>query len=71
MRYHDAPDVRDVGRVLVSATSQVTVSPVGGEGAADALHGGHQLGIPPTAEALLYGVMLLQKKIRRTGTIER
>ncbi|HTF77113.1 MAG TPA: NADH-quinone oxidoreductase subunit B, partial [Bradyrhizobium sp.] len=23
------------------------------------------------AEALLYGVMLLQKKIRRTGTIER
>ncbi|MGN6572188.1 MAG: NADH-quinone oxidoreductase subunit B, partial [Pseudolabrys sp.] len=25
----------------------------------------------PTAEALLYGVMLLQKKIRRTGTIER
>ncbi|HMH60074.1 MAG TPA: NADH-quinone oxidoreductase subunit B, partial [Bradyrhizobium sp.] len=24
-----------------------------------------------TAEALLYGVMLLQKKIRRTGTIER
>jgi hypothetical protein len=26
---------------------------------------------PPTAEALLYGVMLLQKKIRRTGTIER
>ena len=26
---------------------------------------------PPTAEALLYGVLLLQKKIRRTGTIER
>jgi NADH-quinone oxidoreductase subunit B len=26
---------------------------------------------PPTAEALLYGVMLLQKKIWRTGTIER
>jgi NADH ubiquinone oxidoreductase, 20 Kd subunit len=24
---------------------------------------------PPTAEALLYGVPLLQKKIRRTGTI--
>jgi NADH:ubiquinone oxidoreductase subunit B-like Fe-S oxidoreductase len=24
---------------------------------------------PPTAEALLYGVMLLQKKIRRTGRI--
>ncbi|MFZ1895708.1 MAG: NADH-quinone oxidoreductase subunit B, partial [Rhodoplanes sp.] len=23
------------------------------------------------AEALLYGVLLLQKKIRRTGTIER
>jgi len=26
---------------------------------------------PPTAEALLYGVLLLQKKIRRTSTIER
>ncbi len=28
-------------------------------------------GCPPTAEALLYGVLMLQKKIRRTGTIER
>ena len=28
-------------------------------------------GCPPTAEALLYGVLLLQKKIRRTATIER
>jgi NADH-quinone oxidoreductase subunit B len=28
-------------------------------------------GCPPTAEALLYGVLLLQKKIRRTGTIAR
>jgi len=26
---------------------------------------------PPTAEALLCGVLLLQKKIRRTATIER
>jgi NADH-quinone oxidoreductase subunit B len=28
-------------------------------------------GCPPTAEALLYGVLLLQRKIRRVGTIER
>lgn len=28
-------------------------------------------GGPPTAEALLYGVFLLQQKIRRRGTIER
>ena len=28
-------------------------------------------GCPPTAEALLYGVLLLLKKIRRTATIGR
>ncbi|WP_425438440.1 NuoB/complex I 20 kDa subunit family protein [Roseospirillum parvum] len=28
-------------------------------------------GCPPTAEALVYGVMQLQKKIRRTGTVLR
>jgi NADH-quinone oxidoreductase subunit B len=28
-------------------------------------------GCPPSAEALVYGILLLQKKIRRTGTIER
>jgi NADH-quinone oxidoreductase subunit B len=28
-------------------------------------------GCPPTAEALLYGVLQLQKKIRRTGVIKR
>ncbi|CKT44681.1 NADH-quinone oxidoreductase subunit B [Mycobacterium tuberculosis] len=28
-------------------------------------------GCPPTAEALLYGVIQLQQKIRRTNTIAR
>ena len=28
-------------------------------------------GCPPTAEALVYGIMQLQKKVRRTGTIAR
>jgi len=28
-------------------------------------------GCPPTAEALLYGILQLQRKIRRTGTIDR
>jgi NADH-quinone oxidoreductase subunit B len=28
-------------------------------------------GCPPTAEQLIYGILLLQQKIRRTGTIER
>ena len=28
-------------------------------------------GCPPTAEALLYGILMLQRKIRREGTIER
>ena len=28
-------------------------------------------GCPPTSEALLYGILQLQKKIRRTGSIER
>ncbi|MEZ5721752.1 MAG: NADH-quinone oxidoreductase subunit B family protein [Paracoccaceae bacterium] len=28
-------------------------------------------GCPPTAEALVYGILQLQRKIRRTGTIER
>ena len=28
-------------------------------------------GCPPTAEALLYGILQLQKKIRRTGNIDR
>ncbi|PYE84138.1 NuoB/complex I 20 kDa subunit family protein [Pseudoroseicyclus aestuarii] len=28
-------------------------------------------GCPPTAEALLYGMLQLQRKIRRTGTIKR
>ncbi len=28
-------------------------------------------GCPPTAEALLYGILQLQRKIRRTGTITR
>ncbi len=28
-------------------------------------------GCPPTAEALVYGLLQLQRKIRRTGTIER
>jgi len=28
-------------------------------------------GCPPSAEALVYGILLLQRKIRRTGNIER
>jgi NADH-quinone oxidoreductase subunit B len=28
-------------------------------------------GCPPTSEALLYGILMLQKKIRRVGTLER
>jgi NADH:ubiquinone oxidoreductase subunit B-like Fe-S oxidoreductase len=29
------------------------------------------VGCPPTAEALVYGILQLQRKIRREGTIER
>jgi NADH-quinone oxidoreductase subunit B len=29
------------------------------------------LGYPPSADALSYGILLLQRKIRRTGAIER
>jgi len=28
-------------------------------------------GCPPTAEALVYGILVLQRKIQRTGTLER
>ena len=28
-------------------------------------------GCPPSAEALLYGILQLQKKIRREGTLQR
>jgi NADH-quinone oxidoreductase subunit B len=28
-------------------------------------------GCPPTAEALLYGILQLQRKIRRTSSIDR
>ena len=28
-------------------------------------------GCPPSAEALLYGILQLQKKIRREGSLER
>ena len=28
-------------------------------------------GCPPSAEALLYGILQLQKKIRKNGTLER
>jgi NADH-quinone oxidoreductase subunit B len=28
-------------------------------------------GCPPSAEALVYGILLLQRKIQRTGTLVR
>ena len=31
----------------------------------------YEPGCPPTAGAMLYGIMQLQRKIRRSGSIER
>ena len=56
---------------VVLALGEVTVV----VGAADYLEAATLLrdapGCPPTAEALLYGIIQLQNKIRRTNTISR
>ena len=72
--YHQMPDPKVVVAVgICAATGGIFRDCYNISGGVDAVIpvDVYVPGCPPTAEALVYGILQLQKKIRRTGTIAR
>jgi hypothetical protein len=72
----EAPDLaQDDAAIHAASRSRATVPPISASvksvSAANCWSTASTPGCPPTAEALLYGVLLLQKKIKRTRSFAR